>query len=107
MAEAYLSDKAKKDLMTKYAIRLGSRVEKSVKIYHNRGSFKEIVEGANTAAEARPTPREERHKIVQDCIEKGLSYSETAVKYQMICKYGTGFGGTRRMKKTVWKDGEA
>lgn len=32
---------------------------------------------------ARPTTQEERLKIVQDCIDQGLSYSEAAVKYQV------------------------
>ena len=32
---------------------------------------------------ARPTTQEERLKIVQECLEQGMRYSEAAVKYQV------------------------
>ncbi len=84
VAEEYLSGKASvMELMAKYAIRSEERIRDWVKIYNNRGDFKEIVEGGSTTVKARPTTQEERLKIVQDCIEQGMSYSEAAVKYQV------------------------
>ncbi len=84
VAEEYLSGKASTlELMAKYAIRSDVLIRDWVKIYNNRGDFKEIVEGGSTTVKARPTTQEERLKIVQDCIEQGMSYSEAAVKYQV------------------------
>lgn len=84
VAEEYLSGKASvMELMAKYAIRNEIQIRDWVKIYNNRGDFKEIVEGGSTTVKARPTTQEERLKIVQDCIEQGMSYSEAAEKYQV------------------------
>ena len=84
MAEEYTSGKISLvELMEKYAIRANKQIRDWVKIYNNRGDFKEIVEGGSTTVKARPTTQEERLKIVQDCMEQGISYSEAAVKYQV------------------------
>ena len=83
-AEEYLSGKTGVlELMAKYAIRDEKQVRAWVKMYNDRGDFKEIVEGGSTTVKARPTTQEERLKIVQDCMEQGMSYSEAAVKYQV------------------------
>ena len=84
VAEEYTSGKISLvELMEKYAIRANKQIRDWVKIYNNRGDFKEIVEGGSTTVKARPTTQEERLKIVQDCMEQGMSYSEAAVKYQV------------------------
>ena len=84
VAEEYISGKASiLELMTKYAIRAERQAEEWIKIYNSRGDFKEIVEGGSTAVKARATTQEERLKIVQECLEQGMSYSEAAVKYQV------------------------
>lgn len=70
-------------LMEKYGIRGDLQIRNWVKIYNNRGDFKEIVEGGSTTVKARTTTQEERLEIVRDCIDHGLSYSEAAVKYQV------------------------
>ena len=70
-------------LMEKYGIRGKTQIRNWVKIYNNRGDFKEKVEGGSTTVKARGTTQEERLKIVRDCIDQGLSYSEAAVKYQV------------------------
>ena len=83
-AEEYLSGKTGiLELMAKYAIRDEKQVRAWVKLYNDRGDFKEIVEGGSTTVKARPTTQEERLEIVQDCMEQGMSYSEAAVKYQV------------------------
>ncbi len=84
VAEEYLSGKASKlELMTKYAIRAEYQVSEWIKIYNDRGDFKEMVGGGSYTVKARATTQEERLEIVQSCIERGMSYSEAAVKYQV------------------------
>ncbi|MBP0970116.1 MAG: transposase [Oscillospiraceae bacterium] len=84
VVEEYLSGKSSVlELMSKYAIRNEQQIREWIKIYNNRGDFKEIVEGGSNTVKARSTTQEERVAIVKDCIENGLTYSETAVKYQV------------------------
>ena len=83
-AEEYMSGKAGVlELMAKYSIRSENQVRDWVKIYNNRGDFKEMAEGGCYTVKARPTTQEERLEIVQSCIERGMSYSEAAVKYRV------------------------
>ena len=83
-AEEYLGGKTSTtELMAKYAIRAEVQIRNWVKIYNNRGNFKEIVKGGSTTVKARRTTQEERLKIVQDCIGQGMSCSEAAEKYQV------------------------
>ena len=84
VVEEYLSGKSSAlELMSKYAIRGLNQIYEWVKIYNNRGYFKEIVEGGSYTVKARSTTQEERLAIVKDCIENGLTYSEAALKYQV------------------------
>ena len=84
VVEEYINGKASiYELMAKYAIRAESRIENWIKVYNSRGDFREIVEGGSTTVKSRPTIQEERLKIVQDCIEHDMSYSEAAVKYRV------------------------
>ena len=84
VVEEYLSRKASTlELMAKYAIRDEKDVRAWVKLYNNGGDFKEIVGGGSATVKARPTTQEERLEIVQSCIERGMSYSEAAVKYRV------------------------
>ena len=84
VVEEYLSGKSSVlELMSKYSIRAESRIRNWIKIYNNRGDFKEIVEGGSYTVKSRNTTQEERLAIVRDCIENGLSYSEAASKYQV------------------------
>jgi transposase-like protein len=84
VVEEYLSGKSSiLELMSKYAIRAEQQIRDWIKIYNNRGDFKEIVEGGSYTVSSRRTTQEERLAIVRDCIENGLSYSEAASKYQV------------------------
>ena len=84
VVEEYLGGKASKtELMAKYAIRSEIQISNWVKIYNDRGDFKEIVEGGSYTVKSRETTQEERIRIAKECIESGLSYSEAAVKYQV------------------------
>ncbi len=84
VVEEYVSGKSSTlELMSKYAIRSENQIRDWIKIYNNRGDFKEIVKGGSYTVKARTTTQEERIKIVRDCIENNLSYSEAAVKYQV------------------------
>ena len=84
VVEEYLSGRTGVvDLMAKYAIRSEKQIRQWVKIYNNRGTFKELVEGGSLTVKSRSTTQEERLEIVKDCIENELSYSEAAVKYQV------------------------
>ena len=84
VVEEYLSGESNVlELMSKYSIRHERQIHEWIKIYNNRGDFKQIVEGGSYTVKARSTVQEEREAIVKDCIDKGLSYSEAAVKYQV------------------------
>lgn len=84
VVEEYLSGKSSiLELMSKYAIRAERQIRNWIKIYNNRGDFKEIVEGGSYTVKSRSTTQEERIEIVKDCIENNLSYSEAASKYQV------------------------
>ena len=84
VVEEYLSGKSSVlELMSKYAIRDERQIRDWIKIYNNRGDFKEIVEGGSYTVRSRSTTQEERKEIVKDCIENNLSYSEAASKYQV------------------------
>ena len=84
VVEEYISGKSNVwELMSKYTIRSETQIRDWIKIYNNRGDFREIVEGGSYTVKARGTTQEERLAIVKDCIENGLRYSETAVKYQV------------------------
>ena len=84
VVEEYLSGESRiLELMSKYAIRAEQQIRDWIKIYNNRGDFKEIVEGGSYTVKSRNTTQEERLAIVRDCIENGLSYSEAASKYQV------------------------
>ena len=84
VVEEYLSGESNVlELMSKYSIRHERQIHEWIKIYNNRGDFKQIVEGGSYTVKARSTVQEERETIVKDCIDNGLSYSEAAVKYQV------------------------
>ena len=84
VVEEYLSGESRiLELMSKYAIRAEQQIRDWIKIYNNRGDFKEIVEGGSYTVRSRSTTQEERIEIVKDCIENNLSYSEAASKYQV------------------------
>ena len=84
VVEEYLSGKSSiLELMSKYAIRDEQQIRDWIKIYNNRGDFKEIVEGGSYTVKSRETTQEERIRIAKECIESGLSYSEATVKYQV------------------------
>ena len=84
VAEEYLSGNAScTELKKKYSIRAERQILNWAKIYNDRGDFKEIMEGGSATVKSRATTQEERLKIVKDCIEHGLNYSEAAVKYQV------------------------
>ena len=71
------------ELMSKYAIRAKRQIREWIKIYNNRGDFREIVEGGSNTVRTRSTTQEERLAIVKECIENGMSYSEAAVKNEV------------------------
>ena len=84
VVEEYLSGESNVlELMSKYSIRHERQIHEWIKIYNNRGDFKQIVEGGSYTVKARSTVQEEREAIVKDCIDNGLRYSEAAVKYQV------------------------
>ena len=84
VVEEYLSGESNVlELMSKYSIRHERQIHEWIKIYNNRGDFKQIVEGGSYTVKARSTVQEEREAIVKDCIDNGLRDSEAAVKYQV------------------------
>lgn len=84
VVEEYLSGKSSiLELMSKYAIRAKRQIREWIKIYNNRGDFREIVEGGSYTVRTRSTTQEERLAIVKECIENGMSYSEAAVKNEV------------------------
>ena len=59
VAEEYLSGESSVlGLMSKYSIRNEYQIREWIKIYNNRGDFKEIVEGGSYTVKARSTTQE-------------------------------------------------
>ena len=91
----YLSGKGTmKEVCIRYGVRDKSVLRRWIRVYNNHGEFQMITGGNYMMIEGRNTTLSERVEIVEDCIQSGKNYDETAVKYKV--SYQQVYGWVKR-----------
>ena len=83
---AYLGGKGSLlEICKEYKIRSTSRLRNWIKVYNAHGDFNSVKHsgGGSNMKHGRDTTKEERLKIVKDCLVSGKNYGEMALKYQV------------------------
>ena len=71
-------------VIRKYGISTTSLLQRWIKMYNGYRKFKDTGKGRlKSMTKRRKTTWKERIKIVQDCLESGRNYQETAEQYQV------------------------
>lgn len=81
--KAYLSGEGSlSDLCIKYKIRDDHILREWIKVYNSGKDFKR-QHGGSRMKQGRETTQEERYEIVMACIDSGLDYGATAIRYNV------------------------
>ena len=81
--KAYLSGEGSlSDLCIKYKIRDDHILRDWIKVYNSGKDFKR-QHGGSRMKQGRETTQEERYEIVMACIDSGLDYGATAIRYNV------------------------
>lgn len=81
--KAYLSGEGSlADLCRKYKIRDDHILRNWIKVYNSGKDFKRM-HGGSRMKQGRETTQEERYEIVKACIDSGLDYGATAIRYNV------------------------
>ena len=74
-----------REICKKYKIRSVKQLGEWLKVYNAHGDFNSVKQsgGGSYMKQGRKTTKEERLKIVKDCLESGKNYGEIAPKYQV------------------------
>ena len=81
--KAYLSGEGSlSDLCIKYKIRDDHILRDWIKVYNSGKDFKRM-HGGSRMKQGRETTQEERYEIVMACIDSGLDYGATAIRYNV------------------------
>ena len=83
---AYLSGEGSLEkICEKYGIRSTIQLRNWIKVYNAHGDFNSVKHsgGGSNMKHGRDTTKEERLKIVKDCLVSGKNYGEMALKYQV------------------------
>ena len=84
IVEDYLNGNgSQRIIVAKYGLRSASQLQEWIKVYNSHGVFRSPKTGGSYMKNARKTTKEERLQIVEDCLQSGKNYAETAVKYQI------------------------
>ena len=67
----------------KYGLKNSYQLQSWVKMYNNGEDFSHKMSGGSCMTTSRPTTKEERIKIVMECIAHGYNYGELAIKYNV------------------------
>ena len=70
-------------IAAKYGLRSDRQLKVWVKMYNNGKDFSHKMSGGSRMTTARKTTKEERIRIVKDCLANKCNYGETAVKYNV------------------------
>lgn len=70
-------------IAAKYGLRSDRQLKVWVKMYNNGKDFSHKMSGGSRMTTSRKTTKEERIRIVKDCLANKCNYSETAVKYNV------------------------
>ena len=84
-------------ISTKYGLKNTFQLRTWVKMYNNGEDFTHKMSGGSRMTTSRPTTKEERIKIVMECIAHGYNYGEIAIKYNV--SYQQVYGWVQRFKE--------
>ena len=95
---SYLAGEGSYELLTaKYGLRSTSQLRSWVRMYNNGEDFSHKMSGGSRMKTSRSTTKEERIRIVRDCLENGCNYGETAIKHNV--SYQQVYGWVKRFKE--------
>ncbi len=81
---SYLSgDISYSQLAAKYGLRSSTQLKRWVKMYNSGEDFSKRMSGGSRMKTSRTTTKEERIRIVRECIANGNNYGECAIKYNV------------------------
>ena len=96
--QSYLNGEGSYALIAaKYGLRESTQLRTWVKMYNNGDNFSRKMLGGSRMTTSRPTTKEERIKIVMECIAHGYNYGEIAIKYNV--SYQQVYGWVQRFKE--------
>ena len=71
-----------RDICSQYKIRDHHILRDWIKVYNSGKDFKRM-HGGSRMKQGRETTQEERYEIVMACIDSGLDYGATAIRYNV------------------------
>lgn len=77
----YLSGGSLKYTAAKYGLRSSTQLRRWVKMYNEGKDFVHKMSGGSQMTTSRKTTKDERIKIVKECLESGKNYGQIANKY--------------------------
>lgn len=81
---SYLNDEGSlRKIAAKYGLRSETQLRSWILMYNNGKDFTDKESGGSRMSTSRTTSREERVKIVKECLENGRNYKEVADKYNV------------------------
>ena len=82
--QSYLQgDGSLTEVATNYGLQSTEQLRRWIKMYNNGENFLRKMSGGSRMTTSRPTTKEERIKIVMECIAHGYNYGEIAIKYNV------------------------
>jgi len=84
-------------IAAKYGLRSKTQLQKWTKMYNNGEDFSHKMSGGSRMTTSRKTTKEERIRIVRECIANGCNYGECAIKYKV--SYQQVYGWVKRFKE--------
>ena len=84
-------------IAAKYGLRSKTQLQKWIKMYNEGKDFLNKMSGGSRMTTSRKTTKEERIKIVKECLESGCNYGECAIKYNV--SYQQVYGWVKRFKE--------
>ena len=94
---SYLSGESSySQLAAKYGLRSSTQLKRWVKMYNSGEDFSKRKSGGSRMKTSRTTTKEERIRIVRECIANGCNYGESAIRHNV--SYQQVYGWVKRFK---------
>ena len=84
-------------IAAKYCLRSETQLFQWVKMYNNGEDFSHKMSGGSRMKTSRTTTKEERIRIVRECIANGCNYGESAIRHNV--SYQQVYGWVKRFKE--------
>ena len=82
--KSYLNGEgSQREIAAKFGLRDAIQLRQWIKMYNNGENFLRKMSGGSRMTTSRPTTKEERIKIVMECIAQGYNYGEIAIKHNV------------------------